>query len=216
MKQKIKFWTAGVLGLLFLILVLLLLTFDVAPIGPEGTRIGLAHINQYVLDLLGVNIFWYTITDWLGLAALAVALFFALMGFLQLVKRKSFLKVDKSILMLGGLYIIVISLYVFFELVIVNYRPIVMPGAVHPEASFPSSHIMMVCVIMGSAMVLIKQYVKSNLARMVLQVMCAAVILVTIYGRLISGLHWFTDILGGLLLSLALLLFYSGVVEKRE
>lgn len=216
MKQKIKFWTAGVLGLLFLILVLFLLTFDVAPIGPEGTRIGLAHINQYVLDLLGVNIFWYTITDWLGLAALAVALFFALMGFLQLVKRKSFLKVDKSILMLGGLYIIVISLYVFFELVIVNYRPIVMPGAVHPEASFPSSHIMMVCVIMGSAMVLIKQYVKSNLARMVLQVMCAAVILVTIYGRLISGLHWFTDILGGLLLSLALLLFYSGVVEKRE
>lgn len=216
MKQKIKFWTAGVLGLLFLILVLLLLTFDVAPIGPEGTRIGLAHINQYVLDLLGVNIFWYTITDWLGLAALAVALFFALMGFLQLVKRKSFLKVDKSILMLGGLYIIVISLYVFFELVIVNYRPIIMPGAVHPEASFPSSHIMMVCVIMGSAMVLIKQYVKSNLARMVLQVMCAAVILVTIYGRLISGLHWFTDILGGLLLSLALLLFYSGVVEKRE
>jgi len=216
MKQKIKFWTAGVLGLLFLILVLLLLTFDVAPIGPEGTRIGLAHINQYVLDLLGVNIFWYTITDWLGLAALAVALFFALMGFLQLVKRKSFLKVDKSILMLGGLYMIVISLYVFFELVIVNYRPIIMPGAVHPEASFPSSHIMMVCVIMGSAMVLIKQYVKSNLARMVLQVMCAAVILVTIYGRLISGLHWFTDILGGLLLSLALLLFYSGVVEKRE
>lgn len=216
MKQKIKFWTAGVLGLLFLILVLLLLTFDVAPIGPEGTRIGLAHINQYVLDLLGVNIFWYTITDWLGLAALAVALFLALMGFLQLVKRKSFLKVDKSILMLGGLYIIVISLYVFFELVIVNYRPIIMPGAVHPEASFPSSHIMMVCVIMGSAMVLIKQYVKSNLARMVLQVMCAAVILVTIYGRLISGLHWFTDILGGLLLSLALLLFYSGVVEKRE
>jgi len=216
MKQKIKFWTAGVLGLLFLILVLLLLTFDVAPIGPEGTRIGLAHINQYVLDLLGVNIFWYTITDWLGLAAIAVALVLELMGFLQLVKRKSFLKVDKSILMLGGLYMIVISLYVFFELVIVNYRPIIMPGAVHPEASFPSSHIMMVCVIMGSAMVLIKQYVKSNLARMVLQVMCAAVILVTIYGRLISGLHWFTDILGGLLLSLALLLFYSGVVEKRE
>jgi len=216
MKQKITFWAAGVLGLLFLILVLLILTVDVAPIGPEETSIGLSHINQFVFDLFGVNILWYSITDWLGVAAFMVALLFAVIGFVQLIKRRSFMKVDKSILLLGGLYIIVIGLYVFFELVIVNYRPIIMPGSVHPEASFPSSHTMLVCVIMGSAIVLLRQYVKNNSMRIVLQVICAAVILLTVYGRLISGVHWFTDILGGLLVSTALLFLYSGMVGKRE
>lgn len=216
MKQKITFWAAGVLGLLFLILVLLILTVDVAPIGPEETSIGLSHINQFVFDLFGVNLLWYSITDWLGVAAFMVALLFAVIGFVQLIKRRSFMKVDKSILLLGGLYIIVIGLYVFFELVIVNYRPIIMPGSVHPEASFPSSHTMLVCVIMGSAIVLLRQYVKNNSMRIVLQVICAAVILLTVYGRLISGVHWFTDILGGLLVSTALLFLYSGMVGKRE
>ena len=214
MKNTTIIWVAGVLGLLFLILVLLVLTFDVAPIGPEGTSIGLSHINRYAFDLWGVSIFWYSITDWLGIAAIAVAFVFAFMGFIQLIKRRSFLKVDKTILWLGGLYVIVIGLYVFFDVVIVNYRPIIMPGSVHPEASFPSSHTMVVCVIMGSALVLLKQYIKNECLRIALQVICAIVILITVCGRLISCAHWFTDILGGLLISTALVFFVFGDCGK--
>lgn len=146
MKNRTKFLMAGVPGLLFVILMILILTFDVAPIGPEGTSIGLSHINKIVFDVFGVNILWYNITDWLGVVAIAVAFVFALIGLAQLIKRRSLLKVDKSILALGGLYIIVIGLYVLFEILSINYRPIIMPGCEYPEASFPSSHTMLVCV----------------------------------------------------------------------
>ena len=216
MKSRTKFLMAGVPGLLFLILMILILTFDVAPIGPEGTSIGLSHINKNVFDVFGVNILWYNITDWLGVVAIAVAFVFALIGLAQLIKRRSLLKVDKSILALGGLYIIVIGLYVLFEILSINYRPIIMPGCEYPEASFPSSHTMLVCVIMGSAIMLLKRYVKNSKIRLVLQILCAAVIMVTICGRVISGVHWITDIIGGVLISAALLMLYSGIVEGKS
>lgn len=144
---------------------------------------------------------WYDITDWLGIAAILTALFFALAGLVQLIKRRSLLKVDREILALGGLYIIVIGLYVLFEKVIINYRPIIMPGSTHPEASFPSSHTMLVCIIMGSAAMLLGKYKLCT----ALRIMCLSVIAVTVIGRLIAGVHWFTDILGGILISITLL-----------
>ena len=114
-----------------------------------GTSIGLSQLNQFFFDLTGLNIVWYDITDWLGLTAIATAFVFAVAGLVQLIKRKSLLKVDREILCLGALYIVVIGLYFLFEKVIVNYRPVIMPGGSHPEASFPSSHTMIVCIIMG-------------------------------------------------------------------
>lgn len=107
-----------------------------------------------------------------------------------------------------------IGLYVLFEIVIVNYRPIIMPGCEHPEASFPSSHTMIVCVIMGSTMMLMKNYIKNNKMRFVLQIICVLIITVTVVGRLISSVHWFTDIIGGILISTMLLAMYSGIMEK--
>ena len=151
MKQKKYALSAGVSGLLFAALIVLVKSVDVQTIGPEGMRIGLSHLNRLVFEKLGVHMLWYAITDWLGIAAIGTALLFAMIGLVQWIRRRSILKVDKELLALGGLYLIVIGLYVLFELVIVNYRPIIMPGSIHPEASFPSSHTMLVCVIMGSA-----------------------------------------------------------------
>ena len=152
---------------------------------------------------------WYEITDWLGVAAVLTAFLFALTGMVQLIKRRSLLKVDRAILSLGGLYIIVIGLYVLFEVMIVNYRPIIMPGSTGPEASFPSSHTMLVCVIMGSAMMLIDRYITAKTLRSLLRIICAVIIGVTVIGRSISGVHWFTDILGGILISGALLALFA-------
>ncbi len=209
MKNKGKLFIAGVCGLLAAVLIVLVRLVDVAPIGPEGTSIGLSHLNRFVFGLFGTNLLWYDITDWLGIAAILTAFLFAAIGFVQLLKRRSLLKVDRELLALGGLYILVIVLYVLFELVIVNYRPIIMPGSERPEASFPSSHTMLVCVVMGSAMMLARKYVKSKALCRALQVICAAVMGITIIGRLISGVHWFTDVLGGVLISAALLAVFS-------
>ncbi|HHV30362.1 phosphatase PAP2 family protein [Acetivibrio mesophilus] len=213
MKNKTKFQVAGVTGLLSILLVILIRAVDVASIGPEGTDIGLSHINKAIFEFFEVDMLWYNITDWLGVVAILMAFLFAFIGFGQMINRRSLLKVDRSILALGVLYIIVIGLYILFEIAIVNYRPIIMPGCEHPEASFPSSHTMMVCVIMGSAMMLLKRYINNRPLRLILQVLCIVLILVTVFGRLISGVHWFTDIIGGVLISVSLLSLYAGVLE---
>ena len=211
MKNKRNLLFAAVSGLSAVLLIILVRFVDVRPIGPEGTSIGLSHLNRFVFDHFGVNMLWYEITDWLGVAAVLTAFLFALTGTVQLIKRRSLLKVDRAILALGGMYIIVTGLYILFEVLIVNYRPIIMPGGTGPEASFPSSHTMLVCVIMGSAMMLIDRYIAVKTLRGLLRIICAVIIGVTVIGRSIAGVHWFTDILGGILISAALLALFAEV-----
>ena len=208
--------TAGVGFMLMVILIALVRLVDVAPIGADGTSIGLSHLNQFVFDLFGVNILWYNITDWLGVAAVLTGFVFAVTGLVQLIKRRSLLKVDREILSLGGLYIVVIGLYLFFENVIINYRPIIMPDNTSPEASFPSSHTMLVCVIMGSAAMLINRYIRNKPLNRILRALCYVIIGVTVVGRLIAGVHWFTDILGGILISVTLLSLYEEVISHGK
>jgi len=216
MKRNKKVIIAGISGLLFAVLIILVRFVDVQAIGPEGTRIGLSHLNRFVFEMLGVHMLWYEITDWLGIAAIGAALLFAMVGLVQWIMRRSIWNVDRELLVLGGLYLIVIGLYVRFELVIVNYRPILMPGSTHPEASFPSSHTMLVCVIMGSAFLLLGKYVKSDVLCTMLRSICAAIIAITVIGRLFSGMHWLTDILGGILISIMLLNLYAENLERIE
>ena len=208
--------TAGIGFLLTVVLIALVRLVDVAPIGAQGTRIGLSHLNQFIFDLFGVNMLWYHITDWLGIAAILTAFVFAVTGLVQLIKRRSLLKVDRKILSLGGLYIVVIGLYILFENVIINYRPIIMPDNTHPEASFPSSHTMLVCVIMGSAVMLINKYIKNKTLNKTLRAICFAIIGITIIGRLIAGVHWFTDILVGIMISVTLLSLYKEVISHEK
>ena len=202
--------------MLTVILIALVRLVDAAPIGAQGTSIGLSHLNQFVFDLFGVNMLWYNITDWLGVAAVLTGFVFAVTGLVQLIKRRSLLKVDREILSLGGLYIVVIGLYLFFENVIINYRPIIMPDNTSPEASFPSSHTMLVCVIMGSAAMLINRYIRNKPLNRILRAVCYVIIGVTVVGRLIAGVHWFTDILGGIWRSVTVLSLYEDVISHGK
>lgn len=203
----------GVSGVLFLLLLLLLNTYDVAAIGPAGTEIGFATLNGNVRDALGVNLFWYDLTELFGLLALAICGLFGLKGLVQMLKRRSLLAVDHHILALGVFYVLVVVFYVLFELVIVNYRPVIMLGETLPEASFPSSHSMLICCVMGSTAMMLQRYVKNRDLRLGLQSGCGLVAAVTVAGRLLSGVHWLTDIIGGVLLSCTLLGLLSIGVE---
>ena len=211
-----RFFWGLFFSLLFAASVYLVKTYDVAPIGPQGTEVGFSHINQTVHDLTGVNMQWYEITEYIGYAALAVAAFFALAGLVQMIKRRSLFKVDGEIIALGFLYVAVVAAYVAFEKYIINYRPVIMPGATAPEASFPSSHTMLIITVMGSAMMLIGRYVRSDFLKFLLRLICFAAIVVTVGGRLYSGAHWLTDVLAGIILSAALLEFYSAAIYKTR
>ena len=204
---------AGVSGLLFIILIVLVRKYDVQAIGPNGTKIGLSGINEAFHKMTGTRTVFYTLTEYLGYLALGVAGLFALAGLIQLVKRKSFAKVDGEIYALGVLYAVTIGLYVLFEKMIVNYRPVIMEGETEVEASFPSSHTMLICVIMGSTAMVADKYFENEALRRFIKVACICILTVTVLGRLFCGVHWFTDILGGLLVSTFLLCIFSDVVD---
>ena len=153
---------------------------------------------------------WYHITDWLGLVPIFMAMGYAIVGVSQLVKRRSFVKVDKEIIILGLFYVIVIALYVFFEKVIVNYRPILMDGFL--ETSYPSSHTLITICLCGSSIIVNRKLFDNGIGKL-MNVFSVIIILITVIGRLISGVHWFTDIMGGIFISAALLMFFYSVVD---
>ena len=216
MKTKTKQRIAIAAAVLTVILVILIKIVDVAPIGPNGTSIGLSHLNQAIHDAIGINQGIYTITEIGGILAIGVVAAFAIMGLVQWIQRKKLMKVDRELLVLGGLYVILGFLYVFFNKVAINYRPVIMPGEVLPESSFPSSHSMLGCTVMGSAYLLVDRYVKNPTAVKVLHVLCIINMIVIVGGRFLSGVHWFTDILGGILISIALIAEFSAVLDQIQ
>lgn len=214
-KNANKFLAGGaVFAVLFLIWIAIIKLVDVSAIGPEGTEVGLAGINKAIHEALGVNMTLYKITDILGYVALLVAGLFALFGLVQLIKRKSLAKVDGAIYALAGLYVVTIGLYVIFEKVIINYRPVVMPDEVALEASFPSSHTMLACVIFGSAIVMIGKYIDNDMLCKLLIALATVLLILVVVGRLVSGVHWFTDIVGSVLFSAGLFCIYKAIIMK--
>ena len=198
----------GSLYVIFIIFTVLVKTIDVQPIGPKLSAVGFAAINQSVLKFFGINLQWYNISSWLGYIAIAVAGGFAVFGLIQFIKRRSIRKVDERILLLGVFYILIFAAYVFFELLVVNYRPIILSEGL--EASFPSSHTMLVICIMVTAIMQFHYYLREKKMWMWLAIIASALIIaVTVAGRLISGVHWFTDIVAGILLSSAFIALYD-------
>ena len=211
-----KIISAIISGGLFAGLIYLLRTYDVAAIGPDGTSVGFSTLNQTVHDITGVHMMWYDLTDLMGYAAIGVCALFGLVGLVQLIRRRSLLKVDKTIYALGCFYVVVIGCYDFFEKFIINYRPIIMPGDGAPEASFPSSHTMLIITVMASTAMVAGQYIHNKALRTIVRLLCDAAIAVTVFGRLYCGVHWFTDIIGGVLLSITLLSLFSAVYSKTH
>lgn len=205
MKKKTgNFIITGIWVILFILFTVFVQTIDVHTIGPKSSSVGFAAVNSLVHEKLGVHRIWYSITYWLGFVPLSTSVIFAIIGLIQLIQRKSLFKVDRSIIVLGIFYALTIAVYVFFQFYIVNYRPILING--YLEASYPSSHTMMACCFMAAAMLECGILVKDRKINIIVRVVSMTIMAVMIIGRLISGAHWFTDIIGGLLISGALIM----------
>ena len=209
-----KFANSYIFGFLFVIFSLWIRLFDVQPVGPEGSSIGFAALNVAVHDFFGMHIFWYKLTQALGLLAIAVAGVFAVTGLVQLIQRKSLLKVDKKILMLGVIYILVILLYALFEKVPFNYRPVVLDSAEGLEPSYPSTHTMLILTIFGTAVAVLGDYIKNAKLVLLLKIVCLVIMALTIVGRPVCGVHWFTDIAGGVIISLFFINLYRDLTKE--
>ena len=183
---------------------------DVRAIGPQGSSVGFAGINGYVHNLTGVHFGLYNITDWLGLVPIFVCMGFGILGLTQWIKRKSICKVDHDILVLGGFYIVTIAAYLFFESVVINYRPVLING--YLEASYPSSTTLLVTCVMPTAVMQFNSRIRNKLLRNIVAATLVAFIAFMVIGRLLSGVHWLTDIIGGTLLSAGLVMLYRAII----
>lgn len=203
---------AGILLLVgFAVWTFLIQEVDVQPIGPNGSSVGFAALNGWFHQLTGVHWMLYTLTDWLGLVPICVCLIFAGAGFVQLVQRRSIFKVDLDIIMLGAYYVLVIFGYLLFEIVPINYRPVLIEGFL--EASYPSSTTLLVLSVMPTLYFQAQRRLTPNA---LWQTICIFSILFSAFmviGRLVSGVHWLTDIVGAVLLSSGIFLIYKASVN---
>ena len=210
--KKRIFVGAGFLAA-FVLWTVLVSFVDVRAIGPNGSSVGFATLNGYVYELTGVNFPLYTITDWLGLVPVGVALGFAMLGLAQWIKRKSLLKVDRSLLALGGFYVVVLVAYIFFEIVVINYRPVLLGG--YLEVSYPSSTTMLVMCVMPAAMMQLHARIENDVFRRCVMISIAVFIVFMVIGRLVSGVHWLSDIIGGALISAGIVMIYASVSVRK-
>ena len=212
MKKKGKrLLFAGIISIAaFAVWTMLIQIVDVQPVGQNGTAVGFAALNCWFHKLTGVHMAMYTITDWLGLVPLFVCMIFGGLGLVQLIKRRSLLKVDNDILFLGIYYVIVIFGYLIFEMIPINYRPILIEGFM--EASYPSSTTLLVLSVMPTLTFQVNRRLENVKVK---KIICAFVWIFSVFmviGRLISGVHWLTDIVGSVMLSTGLFCIYKAAV----
>ena len=202
-----------VLLVVFVLFTLEIKMIGVEAVGPEGSSVGLASLNSFAAKIIGVREFWYEVTQALGYVSLLIMAVFAFAGAYQLIKSRSIAAVDKKILLLGAFYVVLLAVYLFFEFASVNYRPILIEGELDP--SYPSSHTVLASCVFGSlALISDDLPVFGEEHRPITRIVCWLLAGVSVVGRLLSGYHWFTDILGGVLLSACLLCFFEAA--RRE
>ncbi len=214
-KNGIKRFFPGILLLaLFLLWTVAVKTVDVAQAGETATLVGFATLNSRFHSLTGVHMWIYDLTDLLSVIPLGVCALFGLLGALQLIRRKSLREVDRDILLLGIYYVVVIGAFFLFEVFPVNFRPIFIEGKL--EASYPSSTTLLVLSVMPTLPFQIDRRCGKAGLKWAVRILTALFSGFMVIGRLVCGVHWLTDIVGGLVLSVGLFLLYRAAVRCFE
>lgn len=206
--------TGMIMLVLFAVWTVLIQTVDVQAVGQNGTDIGFAGLNVWFHKMTGVHMWVYTVTDWLGLVPIFICMIFGVVGLVQLIKRRSFLKVDKDIILLGIYYILVIFGYLIFEMIPINYRPILIEGRM--EASYPSSTTLLVMSVMPTLAFQVHRRIRNTKVKYGIYAFTVLFTAFMVVGRTVAGVHWLTDIAGSVLLSSGLYLIYHGAVRLTD
>lgn len=194
---------------LFIVFTILVKTVDVTYFPTEETTIGFSSLNLTVFQALGTNDLSFEVSEVMGLLILTAPVFFAFLAFSQWVKRKSLLKIDHDLWILFATYALTIAFYALFEIIVINYRPILVNDLI--EASYPSSHTLLAIVIGGTSFLEVKNRMKWVWLKVSLMVLLSFLTVAIPMLRLLSGVHWLTDIIAGILLGTSMLFLYQGI-----
>lgn len=211
MKPTRLFFPAALALVAFALWTAAVCTVDVQPIGPGGSTVGLATLNRSFHTFTGVHLWLYVATDWLSLLPVGMALAFALLGLAQWIRRRSLARVDRSLLVLGGFYLAVMAAYALFEMLVINRRPVLLDGVL--EASYPSSTTLLVLCVSATAILQLRGRIRRPGLRRCLCGLLAGYAALMVLARLLCGVHWLSDVVGGVLLSAALILTYRACIR---
>ncbi len=217
MKGRKELLTGIILLSAFALWTFMILNVDVQNVGQKGTAVGFAAFNTWFHNITGVHLWLYNVTDWLGLVPVFICMCFGVLGLVQLIKRRSLFKVDIDIILLGVYYILVIFGYLIFEMIPINYRPILINGVM--EASYPSSTTLLVLSVMPTLILQIKRRCENKALRNAVYIFAVLFSAFMVIGRLVAGVHWATDIIGSVLLSFGLFELYHSaeiLTDKRK
>lgn len=213
-KKKMKndlMWDA-ILLIAFVVYTWIIASFDVRLINGAASEVGLSRVNEFFFNKLPYNDVFYNISKVFGYASFILIAYFGLVGLKQLIERKNVLKVDNNILIFGGTCVVMLAIYAVFEFAIINYRPIILDPEEWPESSYPSSHTFLAMTLCGTGLYMIHDYIKNESIRKIISVILTLGSVVIVVSRLLSGVHWFTDIVGSVILSsLVIKLFITAV-----
>ncbi len=202
---------ATVLAIIFTVLVKVV---DVRPVGPESSLVGFATLNSAFHELTSFNQSLFSVTEHLGLLLIPIVAFYVTLGVVQLVKRKSLKKLDRTLLLLAGFYAVVAVIYLLFEKIAINFRPVLFDGALEP--SYPSSHTLFAICLCGSAILVNRVLFSDKSYIRAVNLALGAIAILIVIGRLLSGVHWLTDIVGGLLISATLLSWFNFYLSSAK
>ncbi len=210
-KDNKKLLTVIGLFIVCVLYTILVKYYDTNAIGPKNTVVGFSALNALFSNLTGYNEFFYKLTEVLGILVFVLVGYYGIIGLMQLIKRKNLLKVDKRLLFLGGFYVVMLLVYVLFEHVIINYRPFLIDKEL--EASYPSSHTMLALCVCLSSLLISKYYFNKKAVKLV-NIITIILMFVLVIGRVLSGAHWITDIIGGIIISAFLVYLYDYLINK--
>ena len=205
---------AVIMTVLALLVTVLVATVDVQPVGVEGTNLGFAGINTGFFNKFGESHTFYTISKIAGILCFAAAGGFGVFFLVQLFQRKSLKKVDPNLTVLMLLYLMTLIIYALFEVIVINYRPVLRDKGL--EASFPSTHAMIAYVVMVSAVDQWNIYIKNEKLLTAATALSFLLLALIIVSRLLSGMHWLTDIIGGILFGDMLIAWYRAVLTRQR
>lgn len=192
---------------------LIVKNIDVKAIGPNNSSVGLSSLNNWFKNLIGINMDIYKLTEILGLCTFIIVGIYGVTGLIMLIKRKSLFKVDREIISLGVLYVLMGIIYLLFEKVVINYRPILIDNIL--EASYPSSHTLLSICICISSLIVSKKYLDNKKYNFTTFITVLLLTLVFV-GRTVSGVHWLSDIIGGVIISINLLMIFYTILRWKN
>ena len=205
-KLKINAILSGVLTLCFVLFTILVKCVDTAYVGATDKKIGFSSLNAIFYNNIQVSDLFDKLSDVLMIISIAIIALAVVVSVVQLVKRKSLKKIDREFYAFAIVLVLMVCVYVMFEIIDLNFRPVLIDGKV--EASYPSSHTMLELTVFMCLMVYGLSNLKSNKQKIICSLVLGALIIAVVLFRVLSGMHWATDIIASIILSLMLTSYY--------